>query len=120
MAPILPGLNDSRESIHALMLAAKHAGASWAAGDPLRMGRATRHTLIPWLERERPDLARRYQQHYQLRNGVRREYYDALKARILSILEEIGLDRARRDRTFNDRWSPEGAEEQTDLWGAPR
>ncbi|MES2304742.1 MAG: radical SAM protein [Gemmatimonadota bacterium] len=120
LAPILPGLTDDREALHALLLAAKHAGASWAAGDPLRMGRATRHTLMPWLERERPALAVRYRQHYELRNGVRRDYADALKARLASILDEIDLPRAARDRTFNNRWSHTATEEQTDLWGAPR
>jgi DNA repair photolyase len=120
LAPILPGLTDDRDSLRALFLAAKNAGARWAAGDPLRMGRATRHTLMPWLERERPDLARRYRQHYELRNGVRRDYADALKARIAGILEEIGLDRALRDRTFNERWPRANGEQQTELWGAPR
>ncbi|MES2123485.1 MAG: radical SAM protein [Gemmatimonadota bacterium] len=114
MAPILPGLTDSRDAMRALLLAAREAGASWAAGDPLRMGRATRHTLLPWLDRERPALARRYREHYQMRNGVDRDYATALKARLTALQEEVGLPHARRDRTFHERWSGAG---QMELWG---
>lgn len=115
IAPILPGLTDDREALRALLLAAKNAGASWAAGDPLRMGRATRHTLLPWLERERPDLALRYRRHYELRNGVRSDYAAALKTRLVQLQEEIGLPQARHDRTLRERWSGVG---QLELWGA--
>ena len=113
LAPILPGLTDDREALRALLLAAREAGASWAAGDPLRMGRATRHTLLPWLERERPDLALRYRRHYEMRNGVRSDYAAALKMRLVQLQEEIGLPQARRNRTFAERWSGAG---QMELW----
>ena len=113
MAPILPGLTDDRDSLRALLLAARNAGASWAAGDPLRMGRATRHTLLPWLERERPDLALSYRRHYEMRNGVRSDYATALKERLAALQDELGIPIARRNRTFADRWDSGG---QTELW----
>lgn len=113
MAPILPGLTDDRDAMRALLLAAREAGASWAAGDPLRMGRATRHTLMPWLERERPALALHYRRHYELRNGVRLDYATALKARLTQLQEELDLPQARCDRTFNERWTGKG---QMELW----
>ena len=62
--PVLPGITDGEAELRALMVAAKAAGARAATGGPLRMGPATRHTLLPWLDRHRPALAARYRRHY--------------------------------------------------------
>lgn len=97
-APILPALTDDEPALRALFTAAHRAGARWATGEPLRLGRATRHTLLPWLERERPHLAERYRRHYGTRNGVGRDYAAALQARIKGILEELGVPNGRGKR----------------------
>lgn len=91
IAPILPGLTDGTDQLRALVSAARLAGASWAAGSPLRMNHATRHTLIPWLERERPELARRYALHYGARHHVTRAYAEALRNRITALQLEFGF-----------------------------
>jgi DNA repair photolyase len=92
MMPLLPGLMDSREALGALLRAGRAAGAQWAAGGALRMGPATRQTLLPWLETHRPALARRYRAHYGGRQGVHRAYHEALQRRISGLQREVGFD----------------------------
>ena len=116
IAPILPGITDGRPALRALIAAAKNAGAAWVAGSPLRMGVATRATLLPWLARERPDLAARYQRHYGVRHWVSRGYGDALHRRIVELQEEVGIqpdDGMREKRNFS---RPKRGADQIDLW----
>jgi DNA repair photolyase len=100
IAPILPGLTDATDALRALIFAAKDAGASWAGGEPLRMNDATRGTLYPWLQRERPQLADRYRRHYQRRLTVSPRYATALKERITLLRREAGFTRTAE-------WAPE-------------
>jgi DNA repair photolyase len=116
IAPILPGITDGRRALRALIAAAKEAGAAWVAGSPLRMGPATRATLLPWLTRERPDLAARYVRHYGARHWVSRSYDDALHQRIVALQEEVGIqpdDGMREKRNFS---RPKRGAGQLDLW----
>ena len=116
IAPILPGLTDGRSALRALVAQARDAGAAWVAGSPLRMGAATRTTLLPWLARRRPLLARRYRQHYGARHWVSRAYDDALQRRLVELQQEVGMapDEGLRARRSFAR--PRGAPEQVDLW----
>jgi DNA repair photolyase len=91
IAPILPGLTDSRPALRELLQAARDAGAAWASGVPLRMGPATRRTLLPWLARNRPDLYRRYQRHYGARSNASHPYQRGLQARINALRTEVGI-----------------------------
>ncbi|HEY4101322.1 MAG TPA: radical SAM protein [Gemmatimonadales bacterium] len=120
IAPILPGITDDRAALRALIVAAKDAGAAWVAGSPLRMGPATRATLIPWLLRERPDLAARYQRHYGDRHWVARSYADALHRRLVDLQTELGIvpeEGSREKRNFSRTRRPP---DQLDLWTAVR
>lgn len=92
IAPILPGLSDSVASLRSLMVAAKDAGARWAAGDPLRMNTPTRRLLLPWLEREHPDLAERYARHYRQGANVSRPYAAAVRDRLRRLQHEVGFE----------------------------
>lgn len=92
IAPILPGINDGRDALRTLIAAARDAGAAWIGGAPLRMGPATRRTLLPWLVRERPVLARRYQRHYGERQMVSRAYGAALATRLNELQVELGIE----------------------------
>jgi DNA repair photolyase len=91
VAPILPGLTDSRESLAALMAAAREAGARFVVGFPLRLGPSARATLLPHLAREFPELAQRYARHYAGRDHPSRAYADALARRIRSLQREFGF-----------------------------
>jgi DNA repair photolyase len=92
--PILPSLTDSEEALRAVLTASRDAGARWAAGGALRMGLATRNTMLPWLDRHRPELARRYRDHFDDRDGVSRAYHLALQARLDALQLEVGFDPA--------------------------
>ena len=83
---------------------------------PLRMGPATRATLLPWLLRERPALAARYQRHYGERSWVSRVYGDALQRRLTLLQEEFGIapDEGMREKRNFSR--VKRAVEQIDLW----
>jgi DNA repair photolyase len=101
IAPILPGITDGCPALRALIEAAKAAGAAWVAGVPLRMGPATRRTLLPWLLRERPDLEVRYRRHYGEGQAVSRAYARGLDHRLQSLQAEAGMeprDGMRRQR----------------------
>ena len=116
IAPILPGITDGRAALRALVAAGKEAGAAWVAGSPLRMGAATRATLLPWLVRERPDLAARYHRHYGNRHWVSRAYGEALQRRLTSLQKEFGIlpeEGMREKRNFS---RVKRGQEQIDLW----
>jgi DNA repair photolyase len=92
VAPILPGLTDSRESLAALLAQARTAGARYVAGFPLRVGPATRARLLPHLAREFPELAERYARHFNGRDYASKEYCDALSARFRALQREYGFE----------------------------
>lgn len=120
IAPILPGITDGRAALRALVAAAKDAGAAWVAGSSLRMGPATRSTLLPWLVRERPELAAKYQRHYGDRSWVSKAYDEALQERIKSLQLEVGIvpETGRREKENFSRLKR--GPEQIDLWNEIR
>jgi len=106
-APILPGITDDRPGLLALLKAVKDAGASYAMFGSLRMNAATRATLIPWLEENRPDLAAEYARHYGDRLAVSLEYARALEKRFAELRAEAGIPEERERH---------GVGAQGDLW----
>lgn len=112
IAPVLPGLTDSRGALRALLAAARDAGARMAGGGPLRMGPATRHVLLPWLDEHRPALARRYRRHFANRQGVEPSYAAALAERMATLQAELGYD--VKDGMRRERPTRAGA--QTELF----
>jgi DNA repair photolyase len=91
LAPIVPGVTDDRPGLRRLMVAAREAGARYVVGSALRLGPAARHRFLPHLEREFPDLAERYRRHYGNREGVSREYQEALTRRLDVLQRELGF-----------------------------
>ena len=107
IAPIVPGVTDDAEGLDLLMAAAKEAGARYVIGSALRLGPAARHRFLPHLAREFPDLAERYRRHYGDREGVSREYHEALNRRLDRLQRKHGFraedTRRRRDRLESPR-----------------
>jgi DNA repair photolyase len=99
--PILPGLTDGEAELRELMVAAREAGAMAVTGGALRMGPATRHTLLPWLDRHRPALAARYRAHYDGHQYVSKDYSTALQQRLTDLQCETGFD-----RFHGEPWQP--------------
>jgi DNA repair photolyase len=119
LAPIVPGVTDDREGLFRLMSAAKEAGARYVIGSALRLGPAARHRFLPHLAQEFPELAERYRNHYGNREGVTREYQEALTRRLARLQRELGfpVDEDRHRRAHLDGRKMEAARlaEQTAL-----
>jgi DNA repair photolyase len=90
--PILPGLTDGEDALRDVMLAARQAGAEAVAGGSVRMGPATRNTLLPWLDCHRPALAARYRAHFSGQQYVSKAYAQALHKRLHRLQTEVGFD----------------------------
>jgi DNA repair photolyase len=113
MAPILPGITDSRAGMGRLMGAAKEAGARYVVGSALRLGPAARRRFLPVLAREFPELAERYARHYARREGVSPAYQRALSERIQELRRRYGF-------SPDESWSrkrPRGARPAPDADG---
>ena len=92
VAPILPALTDSRESLAALLAGARAAGARYVVGFPLRVGPATRARLLPHIAEEFPELSERYQRHFSGRDTASKEYTAALSARFKDLQRKYGFE----------------------------
>ena len=91
IAPIIPGITDSRDALAALMAAGKTAGARYAVGSPLRLGPAARARFLPHLAQEFPELVERYQLRFGHRESPGQDYIDALNRRLHSLQREYGF-----------------------------
>ncbi|HEX6644934.1 MAG TPA: radical SAM protein [Gemmatimonadales bacterium] len=92
VAPIIPGVNDGRAELRALLRAARRAGARYVAGGALRLGPAARDTFLPVIDREFPHLSRRYREQYRHSIQAPSAYRDALKARLRALRAELGFE----------------------------
>jgi DNA repair photolyase len=90
LAPILPGITDSVESIHAVVKAAADHGASFFTASPLRLGATVREHYLDFIDREFPDLSDRYLQAYR-RQHAPEDYRKKLDERVRRIQDEQGL-----------------------------
>ncbi len=118
IAPVLPGITDSRDSLAALMAAGKAAGARYAVGSALRLGPATRSRFLPHLSHEFPELAGRYARRYENRQMPGRDYTEALSARIRSLQAEYGfpIPDSRRERLLKGQARPNAVPESVEQW----
>jgi DNA repair photolyase len=91
VAPIIPGITDSRESLAALMAAGKAAGARYVFGSALRLGPAARFRFLPHLAQEFPELVERYTRRYGHSQSPGKDYTNALSARLRRLQQEFGF-----------------------------
>lgn len=90
LAPILPGITDSVESISAVVKAAADHGATFFTASPLRLGATVREHYLDFIEREFPELSERYARAYRRQNAPE-EYQQKLNQRVRRIQDEHGL-----------------------------
>jgi len=89
--PIMPGLTDSEASLDRLARAAREAGAMSFGGGPLFLKPSAQAVMLPFLEREFPELAGRYRELYARSAHLGKPYKDALAARVQKIRDRYGL-----------------------------
>jgi DNA repair photolyase len=94
MAPILPGLTDTEESIDDTVAAIAAAGATSVTPLALHLRPGAREWYAAWLTREHPELAPRYRMLYRRGSYLPEEYQRKLSARVRIAARRHGLDRA--------------------------
>ncbi|MDG9672920.1 intein-containing Rv2578c family radical SAM protein [Micromonospora sp. DH14] len=115
MAPILPGLSDSDESIEATVSAIAAAGATSVTALPLHLRPGAREWYAHWLAREHPHLVPRYRELYRAGAYAPQAYQRELTARVRIASRRHGLHRGERgdNRTLPGPPPPSAAEQLT-------
>jgi DNA repair photolyase len=64
IAPLMPGINDSREQVEKIVALATEAGAVHIGGITLWLRGSVKDVFFEWLREHRPDLVERYEKLY--------------------------------------------------------
>ena len=91
MAPILPGLSDRPELLADVVKAARDAGATSVWTSLLNLRPGTREHFLAALEREWPELVRRYERLYRGRAYLGRAETDPVRHRVADLRERYGV-----------------------------
>lgn len=92
LAPIMPGLTDTEDSIDALVHAAADHGAHFVAPVVLHLRPGTKEWFMPWLRQAHPALAGAYDRLYPGRYGYAPDgYQQRVHQRVQASLERWGL-----------------------------
>jgi DNA repair photolyase len=94
MAPILPGLTDSDESIEETVSAVAQAGAAHISPLALHLRPGAREWYATWLTREHPELAPRYRELFRDGSYLPRAFQNEIGARVRMAARRHGLHRA--------------------------
>ncbi|HEX8630800.1 MAG TPA: Rv2578c family radical SAM protein [Catenuloplanes sp.] len=97
MAPILPGLTDSAESIDATVAAVAAAGAASVTPLALHLRPGAREWYAQWLTRAHPGLAARYRELYRDGSYLPQAYQREVAARVRVAARRHGLPTAAAD-----------------------
>jgi DNA repair photolyase len=92
-SPVLPLLNDSYASLHAVAKAAREAGACSFGGNPLFLKPCSRQVWFPFLEQRFPQVVARYRRHYDHADFLKGDYPRFIQDRIESIRLQLRLGR---------------------------
>jgi DNA repair photolyase len=90
LSPVLPGLTDDLEQLEAVIAAAAEHGAQFVFSQVLRLGPGISEYYLPFLQREFPELAERYERLYR-RSSAPGEYSDMIQARVRELRRKYGL-----------------------------
>jgi DNA repair photolyase len=93
IAPILPGLTDTDESIDETVAAVAEAGAASAVPILLHLRPGAREWYRAWLDRNHPHLADRYQQIYGRGSYAPKAYQKEIGDRVAEAARRHGLGR---------------------------
>lgn len=95
--PILPGINDSPTGLEALVKHAAEAGAKFIHGGPLFLMPSAMAQFMPFLQKEFPQLARRYRKIYARSAYPPNDYKEEIAARIALLRARYNFVGARRE-----------------------
>jgi DNA repair photolyase len=94
MAPILPGLTDTDESIDATVAAIGAAGAGGVSPLMLHLRPGAREWYLAWLARGHPDLVPRYRELYRGGSYAPKAYQREVSERVAAAARRHGIGRA--------------------------
>jgi DNA repair photolyase len=94
LSPILPLINDSEASIHAVFEAARECGALWVWHNVLFLKSCARAVFFPFLEERFPHLVRRYRERFQNTAFISGPYLEMVNERVEKARAAHGLGRA--------------------------
>jgi DNA repair photolyase len=94
VAPVLPGLTDTDESINETVRAVAAAGAVSVVALPLHLRPGARDWYSAWLARSHPELSGRYRQLFGRGSYSPAAYQREVTARVAAAARVHGLDRA--------------------------
>jgi DNA repair photolyase len=109
MAPILPGLTDTDESIESTVDAIAAAGARAVVPITLHLRPGTREWYSAWLARTHPELAKRYRALYRGGSYAPKAYQREVAARVYTAARRRGLNRAEMTEHRQPAGPPEPA-----------
>ncbi|MEV1287154.1 Rv2578c family radical SAM protein [Micromonospora sp. NPDC049679] len=107
MAPILPGLTDTDESIEETVASIAAAGAVSVTPLPLHLRPGAREWYAAWLGREFPRLVPHYRELYRDGSYLPQSYQREIVARVRMASRRHGLHRAEPGETRQVPTSPE-------------
>jgi len=93
--PILPGLNDAPRALEMLARRAAEAGAKFLYGNLLFLTPSALKQFMPFLQKEFPQLVRRYRQLYARSAYLRGEYSEKMRQLLAELRARYGLDGER-------------------------
>jgi DNA repair photolyase len=115
MAPILPGLTDTDESIEETVAAIAAAGAVSVTPLALHLRPGAREWYAAWLTREHPRLAPRYRELYRDGSYLPQAYQREIGARVRLAARRHGLHRAGAGEARQTRPAPAPAHVQEQM-----
>jgi DNA repair photolyase len=92
LSPVLPGLTDDPSQLEAVVVAAAAGGADFIFSQVLRLGPGISDYYLPFIQREFPALAPRYEELYR-RNSPPGAYSEAVQRRVAELKERYGIPR---------------------------
>jgi DNA repair photolyase len=115
MAPILPGLTDSDESIEATVAAIAASGATGVTPLALHLRPGAREWYAAWLTREHPELVPRYRELFRGGSYLPQSYQRDLASRVSAAARRHGLPRTEGGEARRVAPPPPPAAEQLSL-----
>lgn len=98
LAPVLPGITDSEETIDAVAAAARVHGATAFWAGPLRLAPLVKEHYLGWIAGAFPELLGRYERAYTAGANAPRVYVDKVEGRIAAARARHGFVESAEER----------------------
>jgi DNA repair photolyase len=89
--PVLPGITDDPRALEALVQRVADAGATHLASGSLRLQHEARKRYLPFIAREFPHLAERYERAYANGYSLSQHYRAGLEAYVTRLCRKYGV-----------------------------